>query len=57
MPVCKTLDYIEHLLILASVFTGFVSISVFDSLVNIPIDIASSAVGLKICANSIVSKN
>ena len=57
MPVCKTLDYIEHLLILTSVFTGFVSISVFDSLVNIPIDIASSAVGLKICANSIVSKN
>ena len=57
MPDCTTLNYIEHLLILASAVTGFISIPVFAYLVNIPIGIASSAVGLKICANSIVSKN
>ena len=29
--VCKTLNYIEHFLILASTVTGCVSISAFDS--------------------------
>ena len=60
--VCKTLHYIKHFLILASTFTGCVSISAFSFLVGIPVDIASSAIGIKICAirrrnvNSIVSK-
>ena len=40
----------EHLLILASTVTGYVSISVFTSLVLVPIGIASSAAGLKLCA-------
>ena len=44
-----TLNYIEHLLILASVITGCVPISDFVFLVGIPWDIASSAVGSKIC--------
>ena len=43
---CMTLNYIEHLLILASVVTGCVSISAFSSLVGVPIGITSSAVGL-----------
>ena len=47
---CKYLNYVENLLILASaVVTGCVSIFTFASLVAIPIDITSSAVGLKIC--------
>ena len=46
--VCIFLNYIEHFLILGSTVTGCVSISVFASLVGIPIGIASSAIGLKI---------
>ena len=47
--VCTTLNYIEHFLILGSTVTGSVSISVYASLVGIPIGITSSAIGLKIC--------
>ena len=43
------LNYIEHFLILGSTITGCVSISAFASLVGIPIGIASSTIGLKIC--------
>ena len=50
--VCTTLNYIEHFLILASTITGCISISVFASLLGIPIGIKSSATGLKICATS-----
>ena len=46
--VCTFLNYIEHFLILGSTVTGCVSISVFASLVGIPIGITSSAIGLKI---------
>ena len=46
---CTTLNYLEHLLILASTVTWCVSISPFSSLVGIPVSIASSAMGLKIC--------
>ena len=46
------LNYIEHLLSLASAVTGCVSISGFAFLVDIPILIANSAVGLKICAKT-----
>ena len=48
--ICTTLNCVEHFLILASTITGFISISAFTSLIGIPIEIMSSAVGLKICA-------
>ena len=35
--VCTTLNYIEHCIILASAFTGLISISAFTSLIGIPI--------------------
>ena len=44
------LNYIEHLLFLPSVLTGFVSIFTFGFLFGIPIGIASSGVGLEIFA-------
>ena len=46
---CRVLNYIEHLLILASTVTGCISISAFPSLIGIPIEITSSATGLNIC--------
>ena len=48
--VCTTLNYIEHVLILASTITGCISISAFTSLIGIPMRITSSAIGLKTCA-------
>ena len=48
--VWTTLNYIEHFLTMASTITGCISISVFTSLIGIPIGITSSAIGLKICA-------
>ena len=58
------MNYIEHSLIAISTSTGCVSISAFASLVRIPIGIASSTIGLKICVitagikkyNSIIKK-
>ena len=47
---CKYLNYVEHLLILASTVAGWVSISAFASFVCLILGIRSSAVGLKICA-------
>ena len=48
---CKYLNYFEHLLILASVtITGCVSVSAFDSLLCVSVDITSSAVGIAITA-------
>ena len=44
----KYLNYVEHLLILASIITGCISISAFASLVCVAI--TSSAVGINICA-------
>ena len=46
--VCRLLNYIEDLLILASAIIGCVSISGFDSVIGIPKDITSFA--LNICA-------
>ena len=40
-----------------SVVSGSVSISIFTSLVDIPVGIASPAIGLKICALTAGSKN
>ena len=48
----KCLNFFKRLLILASAVTGSVSISAFASLVCVPVDITSSAVGLKICATT-----
>ena len=47
--VCRVLNYIDYLLIVTSTIIGCVSISAFASLVGIPIGIASSTIGLKIC--------
>ena len=44
------LNYLEHLLILVSIITGYVSISAFASLVCVPVGITSSAVEIKIFA-------
>ena len=43
------MNYIDHPLIVISTIIGCVSISAFASLVGIPIGIASSTIGLKIC--------
>ena len=48
--VCRTLNYIEHFIILASAITGCISITAFASFIGIPIGITNSAVGLKMCA-------
>ena len=48
--VCRTANFIERFLILASEITGCFSISVFASFVGIPMGITSSAVGLEFCA-------
>ena len=45
-----TVNYIEHLLILASTVTGYVSISAFTSSVGLTVDVVIHIVGLKICA-------
>ena len=50
--VCKTLNYIEHFLILGFKITGCGFISSFASLVGITIGITSSAIGLKICVKT-----
>ena len=48
--VCRTLNFMEQFLLLASTFAGCISISAFASLIGIPIGIMSSAIGLKISA-------
>ena len=45
--IWTTLNYIEHFLILVSTTTGCDSISTFTSLIDIPIGITSSAIGLQ----------
>ena len=47
--VCTTLNYIEHILILASKITGCISISDFAYLIGVSIGITSSAIGSKMC--------
>ena len=54
--VCKILNYLEHLLILASTVIACVSISAFPSLVGIPVGIASFGVGIKIYAITAIIK-
>ena len=47
--VFRVFNYTDQSLIVISTITGCVSISAFASLVGIPIGIASSTIGLKIC--------
>ena len=47
---CKYLKYVENFLILSSTITACVSVSTFASLVFVSVGIASSAIGIKICA-------
>ena len=46
----RVLNYIDHLLILASIIIGYILIFAFTSLVGIPTGITSSAMWLKFCA-------
>ena len=55
--VYTVLNYIENLLILATMVVGCVLVSVFASSVIISIGIASSAVGLEICVITARIKN
>ena len=45
--VPTSLNYIEHFVILVTTITGCISISVFVSLLVIPVGMRSSAIGLK----------
>ena len=47
---CKSLHYVENLLVLPSTVTAWASIASFASLVCVPVGITSSAVGINICA-------
>ena len=47
--ICRVLNYIDHLLIVISAFTGYVSSYAVAFLVGILIGITSSAIRLKIC--------
>ena len=47
---CKYLNYVEHFLIVASTFTGCISISPFASLFCVAFGITTFGVGTKICA-------
>ena len=51
------MNYIEHSLIAISTITECVFISAFASLVGIPIGMASSAIGLKLCVITATIKN
>ena len=51
--VCSALNYFQPFFVFVSAFSGCVSISVFASLVGVPVGIVSSAIGLKICALTI----
>ena len=62
--VCRDLNYFEHFIIFDSAFSSCVSTSVFASLIDVFVGIASSAVESKVCAitaeirmyNSIIKK-
>ena len=46
---CKTLNYVQHLLFLASNFAGGVSIFAFASVIDVPVGVTSSVVGFWTC--------
>ena len=45
--MCRALNYFQHFLVLVSAVSECISISTFASLVGVPVNIASSAVGLR----------
>ena len=47
--MCRDLNYFEYFLFFVSVVTGYVIISDFPTLFGVPVDIASSRIGLNIC--------
>ena len=53
----KVLNYIDHSLIVISTISGCILISSFASLVWIPMQIASSTIGLKTCVITAGIKN
>ena len=55
--VCITASYIVNFLIFASAITGGILVSAFAFLLSIPIETASSAIGLNICATARGIKN
>ena len=48
--VCRVLNYFEHFVVFVSSVSDCISISVFASLAGVSVGIASSVVGLEICA-------
>ena len=48
--VCRVMNYIDHFLIVIFTNTRSVSIFALASLVGTPTGIATSAIGLKLCA-------
>ena len=48
--VCSALNYFEHFPVFISFVSGCVSITLFPSIVSVPIGIGSSAAQSKICA-------
>ena len=43
---CRFLNYLEHFLVFVSAVSGYVSISAFVLLVDVPVVIATSALGI-----------
>ena len=54
---CKYLNYVKQLVVLVSTVAGCVSVSVFPSLIPLPVFVTSSAVAVKICAINAGIKN
>ena len=54
---CKYLNYVKQLVVLLSTVAGCVSVSVFPSLIPLPVFVTSSAVAVKICAINAGIKN
>ena len=48
--MCRPLNYFELFLVFVSVVSGCVSICAFASSIGVPVGIAGSAIGLKVCA-------
>ena len=55
--IFKYLNCIEHLLILVSAVTVYVSISAFSSLFCVPVGVTRSAVGMTLCEITTIIKS
>ena len=54
--LCTAVNYIEHFVIMASAVTECASTSTFASLIDFPVGITSSAMGLKMCSMTAIIK-